>query len=203
MDMRKILSKEEKVKKETRNKVIIGLVLVAIMIFGTVGYAFFSNPTDNNKAKITYKGIEFILNENNLWQFKVQNLGFETQYNPKETENISVPVSASVYTYSGKPLFFLGQGAAKQEIARNLWNVLSRAPQDGCIKSYEKLCGDNTPIKNCSEDNIIIIQEQNYTEISEEDIEIKQEDNCIFIAAPYAEQGRAADAFLFKILGIN
>ena len=66
--------------------------------------------------------------------------------------------------------------------------------QDACIE--KKGCEGNLPIKNCSESNIIILKEEDY-------IEISQEDECVFITAPYAEQTRAADAFLFKILGVK
>lgn len=193
--MKKIITKEEKEKRETRNKVIIGLILVAIMILSTAGYAFFSSP-EEKKEKIEYNGIKFTLNENGLWQFKIQDFEFLTQYNPKETENISVPILMTLNYYSGKPLYLLGESPAKQEISRNLWDFLSRIPQEGCIVKYKELCEENAPIKNCSEDNIIIIKEGNYTEI-------RQEDNCIFIFSPYQEQTRATDAFIFKILGVR
>lgn len=192
--MRKIITKEEKKKKATRNKVIIGLVLVAIMVLSTAGYSFFSGSREETN-KIKYNGIEFILNENNLWQFKIQNFEFLTSFNPEETQNISVPIFSTINDYYGKPLFFLGQGEARQEIERNLGNFFSRS-QDTCIKEYENMCEEDTPIKNCSEDNIIILKET-------ENIEINQEENCIFIFSPYEEQIRVADAFLFKILGIR
>lgn len=191
--MRQILTQEEKEKKGTRNKVIIGLLLVAIMILGTAGFAFLSG-TEEKKEKIEYNGVEFILNENGLWQFEIQNLEFFTQYNPKETENVSVFTFRMIYEYSRKPLFFIGEGSAKQEIAKNLANIVLRM-QDACLHDYEEMCEEDAPIKNCSEDNIIIIKENEETKIS-------QEDNCIFIEAPYIEQTRAADAFLFKVLGV-
>jgi len=118
---------------------------------------------------------------------------FSTQFTPEDTQNISAPIFKNLYSYSGKPLFFSGESPGKQEIARNLIDFLSRYPQDACIDNYEKLCKEDSPIKNCSQDNIIIFQEKNETEIS-------QEENCIFISALYSEQIRASDAFIFKIL---
>ena len=73
--MRKILTKEKKEKKESRNKLIIGLVLVAIMVISTAGFAFFSAPQEK-VSKINYNSIDFILGENNLWQFNIQNFEF-------------------------------------------------------------------------------------------------------------------------------
>lgn len=190
--MRKILTEREKEKKEIRNKLVIGLILVVIMVLSTAGYAFFSNP-EEKRSKTEYNGIEFILNENNLWQFKIQNIEFLTQYKPQETENISVPIFMIANNYAGAPLFFVGEGAAKQEIARNLGNFVLRM-QDTCLENYGN-CKENLPIKNCS-DNVIVIEEA-------EDIKISQDDNCVFVSAPYSEQIRASDAFIFKILGIR
>lgn len=194
ISMRKILTPGEKEKKDTRNKVIIGLILVGIMVLSTVGYSFFSGSEEKVK-KINYNDIDFVLNENGLWQFKIQNFEFLTQNNPKDTENISVLVFKTANDFYGKPLFFLGEGVAKQEIAQNLRNFALRM-QDACIKNYEDMCEKDAPIKNCSQDNLIIIKETNYTEIS-------YEDNCIFILSPYEEQVRVADAFIFKILGVR
>ncbi len=192
--MRKILTQEEKERKGTRNKVIIGLILVGIMVLSTAGFSFFSGSKKEIR-KTNYNGIEFILNENNFWQFRIQNFEFLTQNNPKDTENISVPVFITINDFYGKPLFFLGKGAAKQEIAQNLKNFALRM-QDACIEEHEEMCEKDAPIKNCSRDNVVIIKEANLTEIS-------QEDNCIFILSPYGEQTRAADAFIFKILGVR
>lgn len=193
--MIKIQSKEEKEKKETRKKLIMGIILVVIMVLSTAGYAFFSSP-ETSQDKIEYNGITFTLNENGLWQFRTNNLDFATQYNPTETENISVPIFMTANSYSGGSLFFVGKGAAKQEIAGNLLNLLSRIPQDACLEGYEDKCGENDPVKKCLGDNVIVIREANDTKIS-------QEDKCIFIEAPYSEQVKAADALIFKILGIK
>lgn len=195
--MRKITTLEEKEKRDTRNKVIIGLVLVALMIFSTAGYSFFSGSREE-KEEIDYNGKEFVLEDNGFWSFNIENARFLTQYNPKETENISVPVFMTTNDYYGNPLYFSGQSsvAAKQEIARNLQNFASRM-QDVCINRGDLECEtEDLPTKDCSKDNIIIIKES-------EDIKVSQEEKCIFIFAPYEEQIRAADAFLFKILGIS
>ena len=192
--MRKILTRTERERKGARNRVIIGLALVAIMVLGTLGYTFYWQ-TEEEETRINYNGVEFVLNENSLWEFKVQDFEFLTQYNPEDTENISTPIFVTVNNYAGKPLFFVGGGTGKQEIARNLWDFILRE-NDACIKGYEALCEDDAPMKECSEDNIVIFKEGNFTEIT-------QEDNCIFILSSYNEQVRATDALLFKMLGIK
>lgn len=195
--MRRIVTADVKKKKDTRNKIILGVFMVGLMVFSVAGYAFFSGDDEEGIQEETkYNGVKFLLGGNGLWYFNLQNIDFLAQYSPQETENITLPYLNLVNSYSGKPLFFLGQGDARQEIERNLWSIISRVPQDGCIEDYEDLCEEEAPIKNCSKDNVIIIQEKNETSII-------QEDNCVFISAPYEEQARVADAFIFKILGIR
>ena len=197
--MKKIITREIKHKKEKRNKIIIGLILVSLMILSTAGYAFFSgSKSETAEKKVEYNGIEFILEESGLWSFEIQNFQFLTQYNPEETENISVPIFLNINDYANKPLFFAGEDTtARQEIARTFQKFASRM-QDACVVNYEELsaCKEDLPIKNCSQDNIIFIKDSEF-------IETRQEVNCVLISAPYAEQTRVADAFLFKILGIR
>ena len=190
------MSNEERGKRESRKKMIIGIVLVSIMVFGTAGYAFFSNPSEGGKREtVEYNGIKFILNDAGFWEFNLQFGSFVTRYNPKETENISVPVLSTINSYSGRPLYFAGQSESEIEIVRGLQGFISKLQYNVCIENYE--CEDEiAPIKNCSRDNVILFKESNFTEI-------KEDDGCIFISAPYNEQVRAADAFLFKILGIR
>jgi len=189
--MREILTQEEKEKKQKRNRIIIGIILIAIMALSSAGYAFFSGSPEQ-QGKIKENGVEFILNENDLWQFEINRVMFLTQFNPKETSNISAPLFVSVNDYAGYPLFFIGNNEAKQEIARNFGFVLRM--QEACIE--EKECEGNLPVKNCSVDNVIIIKES-------KDIKMNQEDKCIFIEAPKEELIRAADAFIFKVLGVK
>ncbi len=191
--MRKIETREEKEKRETRNKTIIGLLLVVVMVLSTVGYSFFSR-SEMKIEKIRYKGVEFVLNEDNLWRFKMQNYMFSTTYNPKDTENISVSVFKTINEFYGKPLYYVGGGEVLQELIRNLGAFVLRM-QSVCLEGESsETCEENAPIKNCSS-NIIIIEEANYTMIN-------QKENCVFIKAPYEEQVKAVDAFLFKIMGL-
>ncbi len=193
--MKKIVSKKIREKRKTRNKTIVGLVLVALMLFSTAGYAFFSSPQKETK-KIEYNNVNFILNENGFWQFEFQNKLFYTQHNPKETENISVPILKTLNNYKEMPLYFLNGEGGKQEIMRNFQGFVSKM-QDACVEDYEKKCEDeNLPLKNCSQHNIIIFEESEITEI-------KEEKNCVILFSPYNEQERVSDAFIFKILGIK
>lgn len=193
--MRQLIPKEQKEKKATRNKAIIGIILVLIMTLSTVGYALFSGDNNSLKAKITYNGIKFTMDENGLWQFNINGNSFLTYYNPKEIENVSVSSSKPFSSYQGNKLYILGTGPATNEISRNI-GAYSLKIGPGCIEGYEEKCNADSPIKDCSQDNVIILEESNISRII-------QNQNCIFIQSPYESQTMAADAFIFKTLGVN
>ncbi len=194
--MRRIEAKTAKEKREKRKGAAIGIFLVVIMVLGTVGYGFLSRQEAGVKSnKETYKGTEFIMTEQGFWWAEISGYGFYFQHLPKEAENISVPF-ARFDEFSGKPLYFVlndGSINAKSEIYRNLQAFTLRLPQDACLAGQE--C-DNAelPEENCSS-KIIIFNKGNETIV-------ERDENCIFISSPADDMTRAADAFLYRILGI-
>ncbi len=195
--MRKILTRNDKDKKVRRNQLIIGLILILVMVFGTVGYAF-SDKENENSEKIEYKGVEFI-KINEYWNFNLQGYDFITRYNPIEVENIMFLSYSSINNYAGKPLYLVSDfNEPNYEISRNLNPLVSRI-NGACLS--ENNCTGDLPTKNCSADNIIIIREpKNETDNIKESI--YQQDNCIFIISSIENQTRYVDSFLFKILGL-
>lgn len=191
--MKRILTREEKDKKVRRNQLIIGLILILVMVFGTVGYAFNGKESENTN-KLEYNGITFLKDSSDYWSFKVQGQEFITKYNPKEVENINFISSLSINDYLNKPLYLVGNPSALSEIGRNLNSFILRM-QNACIPEQE--CEEGLPMKNCSVDNILVVKEP-----EDEDESISIEENCVFITAAIENQTRYADAFLFKILGI-
>jgi len=188
--MRKIITVQDREKKETRNKVIIGIVLVVLLVFSTAGYAFYRTGSDEIK-KILYKDIEFVLQNDGLWHAEVQGNELKTVFNPEETENISGFLSISLLNYQNKPLYFSydsdRQGVG--EVVMNIGSHVGRV-QHVCLDE----CEEDLPVKNCTE-NIIIIREG-------EETLIKQEDSCIYISGK-GDIIRASDAFIFKLFKIN
>ena len=191
------MTREEQAKKTKRNQLIIGILLILLMTLSTVGYAL-STRNENSESKIVYKNIEFIKNSE-YWYFNSNGQQFVTKYNPQETENVSVGfLYLKLNDYSNEPLYFVGNFPdAGYELKRNLYPFALRI-QDACIKGIN--CSiENLPVKNCSSDNVIIIKEP----IKGDKERISQEDKCAFINANFENQTIYADAFLFKILGIN
>lgn len=192
--MRKIISREDRDRKNKLNQIIIGVILIAVMIFGTLGYAFSGGGDEETSEKIEYKGTEFIQDDSEYWRFNIQGYDFITRYNPLETGDMYFFISLSINDYVNKPLYFVSEFQEPIfEINRNLKSFVSRI-NEACLD--EENCLDDLPIKNCSIDNIIVIREP-----EDEIKEISQEENCIFITADFGNQTRYADAFLFRVLG--
>lgn len=188
--MQKIINKDNTEKKQRRNKIILSIILVVLMIFSTAGYAIYQSTGSGNK-KVTYNGIKFTLGNDGYWHFSFLNQDFLTRYNPYEVSNISASISLKIDNYNNKILYFSYDSDRDgiNEILQNL-KVENRV-QYVCIDD----CNEDLPVKTCS-DNIIIIQEFNSTSL------IKQEQNCIYILAEPADIIKASDKFIFKILGI-
>jgi len=192
--MRKIISRAQKNKETKRNQIIIGVILIGIMLFGTLGYAFGGGEENSNADKLDYGGIEFVQDGSGYWHFNIQGYDFVTKYNPLETKDILFFDSLTINEYISKPLYFVSESNEPIfEIAKNLEQFVLRI-NERCL---DEACEKDFPVKNCSIENVIVIKES-VDEINE----IKQEENCVFITASFEEQTRYTDAFLFRILGL-
>ncbi|MBI2046636.1 hypothetical protein HYT26_00525 [Candidatus Pacearchaeota archaeon] len=196
--MKKIEIKSEIEKKDRSRRIIVGVILVMLLVIGTLGYGFLSRQEagGTNSKKELYNGREFVMTDSGYWYAAISGYGFYFQHLPKEAENISAPF-ARLEEYYYKPLFFVfndGDAAAKSEIYRSLKDFTSAYPQDACLLGEE--CKNlDLPVENCSS-NIIIFNVKNETSIS-------REENCIFIESQADDMTRAADAFLYRILGVQ
>ena len=186
------MTREKYEKKEKRNKIIIGVVLIMLMVGSTAGYAVFSIIGGNDEEDPNLRGIEFALGDDNLWYFNVEGQEFSSVYNPLQTKDVLINTNITLEDYSQKPLFFSHDSVREgiDEIARNIQGNVERT-QFVCIDE----CEENLPLKDCS-DNIIIIKEGNETLI-------KQDGNCIYIIGKKEEIIKASDAFLFKLLDVE
>lgn len=190
--MRSITKEEVRLKKEKRNKTIIGIVLVVVMTLSTVGYSLFSREGTTNSGTIKYNNIEFTMQEDGLWHFIINNNEFTTTYNPLDVKNITNNVKLNLGNYQDKPLYFyyLIDSQSENEIARNIGQVTSRM-------NYACFAGENCiwAEKNCISDNIVIVKNLNETII-------RQEDKCAYISYNESDNLKTADSFIFRVLGI-
>ena len=191
--MRRIGSKIKEKKKQRRNQLVIGELLVLVLFASVFAYAF-GGGKSVEEDNVIYGGYEFI-EENNFWFTEVGNLVFSFRYNPNEIEQIDSNLN-SLESYYDRPLYISSDDIeSSSEIYRNLNPVIQRMQlacleNEGCENEDEDI-----PTKTC-EDNFIIIREANVTEVS-------QKDNCVFIKGKAEDLMKITDGFLLNIVGIK
>jgi hypothetical protein len=193
MKIRKLVSKEVENKKKKHNQLIAGIVMVAVMFFSVLGYSLIGNVNNNGTSeKINYNGLEFT-KENGLWSTTIGSYKFSFKYNPNEINKTNSELNL-LNSYSGQPLYFSSNGA-ESEIVRNLFyqNQIVQRVQYACVEG--ETCIADYPIKNCS-DNFIIIRESDNTKV-------EQQQNCVFIQGEKEDLIKLTDSVLFKIIGIQ
>jgi hypothetical protein len=193
--MRRLTSKQEYSKKQKRNQIILGGILVLILILSTAGYALMGNESDEEKNydKLQYNGNTF-LKQGNYWYLVKNGNQFVFKKNPNQVEKINSEIKL-IDNYSGKPLYIFAENKeAESEIAINLQNIALRIQEACYIFDGEEECGD-LPVKTCA-DNFIIIKEA-------AEMAIIQEENCAFIYGPRENLTQVADEFLFKTIGVE
>jgi hypothetical protein len=189
--MKKIMSRKEIDKKEQRNKLIIGITMVVLMVSSIIGYAFFSADSPSSK-KIRYNNIDFFFFEDGRWHFILNNKEFATTFNPEEVKDIEISGDFSLQEYSNLPFYihFENNKQIEQEILYNLGGYFQRI-NNFCFQNENCTWVE----KNCSEDNLLIIREfQNSSVI--------KEDKCIYLYYNETEGLKIADSFIFKLLEI-
>lgn len=183
--MRKIKSQAEIDAKRKRNQIIIGVVLVVLMMFSTIGYSLM-DKTNNSVKKVKYSGVTFV-SSNGLWEIEGTKMYFNNL--PTELNNISVEGTYNLYDYSNQTVYFVNYSDAGELIINNLRGQIERY-QEACLESP---CGLDLPVKNCSQDRIIIFS-------NSEENRVYQRDKCIFISGDYS---KGVDAFIYKLFGIG
>lgn len=192
--MRKIISNDERKEKEKRNKTMIGVLLALILLFSTAGY-FISDLTGGKKEKIVYNNIKFESDDNGYWHFLLQGKEFIVMSNPFQVENITINAQKALGDYVGKPLYF--ESSSSQigiyEISRNIGDYVERINY-ACLSEN---CSEYA-IKNCSTDNVVIIKMAEGNKSF-----VKDNENCVSIEYASGEEGKAVDAFIFRLLGLK
>jgi len=189
--MRAIESKKDAEKKKKKNQFIIGGILIIIMVGSTFGIIVNSFGDNQKASKIEYNGYEFV-ERNDFWITKMGNYQFMFRYNPTQVEKIDAQVRY-VNSYYGVPVYISSEDYVSEvEIYRNLANIVQRF-QGACLT--EEDCPENWPIKDCS-NNFIIIKKANESRIY-------QDENCVFIEGKEENLTQMTDEFLFLILDIE
>lgn len=186
--MRKIETKEEKERKERRKNLILSAILAGILVLSTLGYAFFSrNENENPQIKIKINGRDFFYS-NGMWATQRDNKVLFFNYLPNETKDVFVD-DLRFLSYGGKKVYFVNSQQPAYLIVNNIKEI--EIFQEACLDENCSL-DKNLPIKNCT-DYLIVFKEG-------EETKVLKDENCIFLEGNF---NKAADAFMYKILGIN
>lgn len=196
--MKKIVNSEDREKIAKRNQLIVGLVLILLMLFSTIGFAFSFGVTGNAVEEVEYGGIEFVRDYNTgYWIFEKDGSEFYTIYSPEEVADFNFINYKTIQSYAGKPLYFVGEaGDGFAEFYRALSGFVLRVG-GACL---DETCEEDYPIKDCSSDNVIIIEEVSEVDAKEE---IFTDVNCVYIRAKPENLVKYVDAYLFDLLGIK
>jgi phosphotransferase system HPr-like phosphotransfer protein len=194
MQLRKIETKKEQERRQRRNELIVGIFFIVIMILSTIGYSI-----DREKEeKVVFNNIKFIKTAQG---WKADN-GLLTRFLPKQVSNISTNILITADYFNGKKIYFSAQSYNELEAANEiLRNIKIEKWQLACLEGEENKTGcENLPIKNCKENDIIVLREQKNE--TEEKTKIYRDERCIFIEAGSEELIKAADRFIFTIYKI-
>lgn len=192
--MRRIYSKNEKLKKQKRNNRLLVIFLLLLLLGSTFGILVNSFGSSTTEGKLNYNGHNFIY-YNGYWTIENSESLIFT-YNPQETENLTIErndVTNLLNSYTNVPVYIYSEDlSSKVEIYRNIYQVAERV-QDACPEGRK--CLEDLPVKDCS--NMIII-----IEVADKN-EIYQEENCVYILGEKESLIKLSDEFLFRILGIK
>lgn len=194
--MRRIVPKAEEEKKRKRQNIFVGIIVIIVMlgsVFGAiVGYS--GNPTGNGQGtELEFNGQEFY-NQQGYWITQYRGLNMSFRYSPEKTgDNLKVENSLNpLNSYRGSPLYIYSEDeVSRSEILRNMGRVALRTQQT-CL---EEDCEENYPVKDCSQ-NTIIIKEGTENKIN-------QTENCVYIQGGPNELSRISDEFVYRISGIK
>jgi len=197
MELKKIQSKKEIEKKQKRNQLVIGLILIFVMLISTAGYAFDQTRTE----KKIYNNIVFVKQESNLWQ--AQKIGTLTQFLPQEVAIINGSVSISKSQLDGKIFYFDIFSSDELNAANEVMKNLAVAKtQQICIEGEENKEGcENLAIKSCFDENLnnyifVFKSESNST------LNLEKKGYCIFFNADGENLIKATDKFIFIVNNI-
>jgi len=199
INMRKIMSEEEREAKNIKNKRILAWIIGIIMLFSTASYAFMSfDGSKTKQEKINIGGIDFVKTDYGSWKFVINNQEFETLFNPSQTADISVSIDKTLQEYSGKPLYFGinsmedSASSGNSEIINVIGNYIS-AYQYSCLSEN---CTEDYPVKNCDSNNVIVFKKS-------DKLNLYETSNCTVLEFEEGNETRAADAFIFNLLGFR
>ncbi|MFA5485341.1 MAG: hypothetical protein WC260_03800 [Candidatus Pacearchaeota archaeon] len=187
--MRKIKTKQQLDKEQKKKQIMLSVLLIALLGFSTIGYAFFSSTEDKQQTH-NYKNLKFI-QQNELWYTQINNDYYIFEYLPNQIADIIINTTMKIQNIENKPLYIVNPQDISYILTSNLQNHVLRF-QEACINLEE--CNENIPLKDCSIDNIIIIKS------SSEKTQVIQDQNCIYLEGDIS---KTSNKFLYSLFNIE
>jgi hypothetical protein len=181
--MRRIQNQEQIDSRRKRNIQLISLVLLGIMTFSSIGYAFFSNPNVGSQATIE-NGVE---NLGGQYRFFFNGNPHIVSSSLSETKNTSFEFTPLLEDYTGTVYVHSESEVVYSEVYNNLIGYSSRI-QKAC---YGNCTMGDLPEKGC--DNTIIVYNQS------NENRVYQKNGCTFIDGNI----RTVDALIYNLFGYS
>lgn len=184
--MERIKTAKMREKKDRKNNIILGGVLIALLVIAPLGYSLMSGEGSDN-SKVKERGYEFY--KTNLgWTTVIDGQQFGFRYLPSEVSEVSVEGIHDLGSYVNQPIYFVNFNDAALEILNNIQGYILRY-QEACLE--EEGCKEGLPVKDCS-GNMIVYEEG-------DDTKVYKNESCVYLVG---DAVMAADAFLYSILHI-
>jgi hypothetical protein len=190
----KIRTREEIARTKKKNQIWVGVIMISLLVLSTVGYSLISGGGGGSESYIKEVGIDFFY-DGGIWKAEINGVGFGFNYLPSEVSEVFIEGNYNLENYYGNPLYFLGDNEGNLEILRNIGPYALRY-QEVCLDG--EICKGDFPLKNCSS-NILIFQSSNDS-LSTYSGRVYQNESCVYFVG---DPVKTADAFLYRILGIN
>ncbi|MCK4649927.1 hypothetical protein KAT36_01715 [Candidatus Pacearchaeota archaeon] len=209
--MRRIKSVVDKESVQRRNSMIMGVVMVGILVFASLGYSLMSADGEDENV-VRELGFDFV-RDGGLWKVEIAGGIFGFQYLPSEVDDIDVNLTKELGEYSGEVLYFVNPNEGVGEVLNNLGRYILRY-QESCLqqdsgesrvggrgsddlgnltsKGSEYVCEGDLPVKDCSS-NLIIFESGNETRVY-------GDGGCVHIVG---DSIRGVDAFLYEVLNVK
>lgn len=175
--MRSIGTGQTLEQKRKRNSLYISIFMLAVLVFGTVGYAFltYQNDSTNNQQNLQQEGGGIL--------FEGKNYYFSNT--PEQVKDIEVSLNISLNDYVEKEVYVATNNSAVVNEAIIFLSSYASKIQEAC---YGK-CTEDLPEKTCAE-KLIVWKDS-------EKNRVYQNGGCVFIEG----DSKAVDAFVYKLMG--
>jgi hypothetical protein len=173
-------------RRNNRNKRIIGIVIIALLVLSTAGFALTGLGGNLGSTDTTLPDGEVVYN-GQYWIYSVSGQQFYFTHKKEDVNIESFTFNKGFADFAGKPLYIDTESpAVLNEVSLNLGRFVTKM-QEVCYGS----CDRDLPEKDCSE-NLISFKES-------QTASIREQENCVFIEGDL----KTVDAFLYKVLGLN